>query len=190
VVAAALTVYCLLTAAIFHTSLSDQVQNLMLLKNIAMTGGFMLPSYVGGGPVSIDGKLATPSLRVISGREVGAPFLSKVSFPTLAVEYNCRCAAGRSSCLAVFCCVAMGFINKPRPKIRHAIAADASLPSVGNMRGTSRMRRFLAASPTGRAIRRCSNYRSSKRRARASLRSVVSNPSVKRLYTRANVCRA
>jgi putative oxidoreductase len=48
VVAAALTVYCLLTAAIFHTSLSDQVQNLMLLKNIAMAGGFMLLSYVGG----------------------------------------------------------------------------------------------------------------------------------------------
>ena len=149
----------------------------------------MLLSYLGGGPVSIDGKLATPSLRVISGREVGTPFLSKVSFPTLAVEYNCRCAAGRSSCLAVFCCVAMGFINKPRPKIRHAIA-DASLPSVGNIRGTSRMRRFLAASPTGWAIRRCSNYRSSTRSARASLRSVVSNPSVKRLYTRANVRRA
>jgi hypothetical protein len=51
-------------------------------------------------------------------------------------------------------------------------------------------RRFQAASPTARDIRRCSNYRRSKRSARASLRSVVSNPSVKRLYTRANVCRA
>jgi putative oxidoreductase len=68
VVAPALTVYCLLTAAIFHTSLSDQVQNLMLLKNIAMAGGFMLLSYVGAGRTSIDGRLATPSLRVISRR--------------------------------------------------------------------------------------------------------------------------
>lgn len=68
VVAAALTVYCLLTAAIFDTSLSDQVQNLMLLKNIAMAGGFMLLSYVGAGRISIDGRLATPSLRVISKR--------------------------------------------------------------------------------------------------------------------------
>jgi putative oxidoreductase len=66
VVAATLTVYCLLTAAIFHTSLSDQVQNLMLLKNIAMAGGFMLLSYVGAGRISIDGRLAIPSLRIIS----------------------------------------------------------------------------------------------------------------------------
>jgi len=66
VVAAALTVYCLLTAAIFHTSLSDHVQNLMLLKNIAMAGGFMLLSHVGAGRVSIDGRLAVPSLRVLS----------------------------------------------------------------------------------------------------------------------------
>ena len=68
VVAAALSVYCLLTAAIFHTSLSDQVQNLMLLKNIAMAGGFMLLSYLGAGRISIDGRLAIPSLRVISRR--------------------------------------------------------------------------------------------------------------------------
>ena len=68
VVAATLTVYCLLTAAIFHTSLSDQVQNLMLLKNIAMAGGFMLLSYLGAGRISIDGRLAIPSLRVISRR--------------------------------------------------------------------------------------------------------------------------
>lgn len=67
VVAAALSIYCLLTAAIFHTSLSDQVQNLMLLKNIAMAGGFMLLSYVGAGRISIDGRRAIPSLRVISG---------------------------------------------------------------------------------------------------------------------------
>jgi putative oxidoreductase len=68
VVAAALTVYCLLTALIFHTSLPDQVQNLMLLKNIAMAGGFLLLTYVGAGRISIDGRLATHSLRVISGR--------------------------------------------------------------------------------------------------------------------------
>jgi putative oxidoreductase len=68
VVAAALTVYCLLTAAIFHASLSDQEQNLMLLKNIAMAGGFILLSYVGAGRISIDARLATPSFRIISGK--------------------------------------------------------------------------------------------------------------------------
>ena len=71
VVAATLTVYCLLTGAIFHTSLSDHVQNLMLLKNIAMAGGFILLSYVGAGRISIDGRLAVPSLRVLpKGRSV------------------------------------------------------------------------------------------------------------------------
>lgn len=59
-------VVCLLTAAIFHTNLSDHVQNLMLLKNIAMAGGFMLLSYVGAGRISIDGRRAIPSLRVLS----------------------------------------------------------------------------------------------------------------------------
>jgi putative oxidoreductase len=67
-VAAALAVYCLLTAAIFHTSLSDQVQDLMLLKNIAIAGGFVLLSYVGAGRISVDTKLATRSLRIISGK--------------------------------------------------------------------------------------------------------------------------
>jgi putative oxidoreductase len=68
VVAAALTVYCLLTALIFHTSQPDQVQNLMLLKNIAMAGGFILLTYVGAGRISIDGRLASPSLRFVAGR--------------------------------------------------------------------------------------------------------------------------
>jgi putative oxidoreductase len=69
VVAPALTVYCLLTAAIFHTSPSDQAQNLMLLKNIAMAGGFILLSYVGAGRNSIDARLTIPSFRVISGKK-------------------------------------------------------------------------------------------------------------------------
>ena len=67
VVAPALALYCLLTAAVFHTTLSDQVQNLMLLKNIAMAGGFVLLAYVGPGRISVDSRLATPSLRIIAG---------------------------------------------------------------------------------------------------------------------------
>ena len=65
VVAAALAVYCLLTAAIFHTSLSNQVEDIMLLSNIAIAGGFILLSYVGAGRISFDSVLARPSLRVV-----------------------------------------------------------------------------------------------------------------------------
>ena len=37
-----LAVWCLLTAAIFHTHWSDPVQQLMFLKNMTMAGGFLV----------------------------------------------------------------------------------------------------------------------------------------------------
>jgi uncharacterized membrane protein YphA (DoxX/SURF4 family) len=58
-VAAVLAIYCLLTAAIFHANLSSQFENIMLLKNIAMTGGFLLLAYAGAGRLSIDGRLTS-----------------------------------------------------------------------------------------------------------------------------------
>jgi uncharacterized membrane protein YphA (DoxX/SURF4 family) len=60
IVAAALAAYCLLTAAIFHSGISDQNQLINLLKNVAMAGGFMLLSSVGAGPISLDAR-STPS---------------------------------------------------------------------------------------------------------------------------------
>jgi putative oxidoreductase len=41
-VALVLAGWCLLTAAIFHTAWSDQVQQLMFLKNLTMAGGFLV----------------------------------------------------------------------------------------------------------------------------------------------------
>jgi putative oxidoreductase len=34
--------WCLLTAAIFHTDWSDQIQQVMFLKNMTMAGGFLI----------------------------------------------------------------------------------------------------------------------------------------------------
>ena len=41
-VALVLAGWCLLTAAIFHTSWSDQIQQIMILKKMTMAGGFLM----------------------------------------------------------------------------------------------------------------------------------------------------
>jgi putative oxidoreductase len=46
--------FCLVTAAIFHHQFSDQIQMIMLLKNVSMAGGFLLLASVGGGPISLE----------------------------------------------------------------------------------------------------------------------------------------
>lgn len=59
--AAALAGYCLLTALLFHSNLSNQIQLVMFLKDIAMAGGFLYLASFGSGPISLDMR--------ISGRE-------------------------------------------------------------------------------------------------------------------------
>jgi putative oxidoreductase len=39
--------FCLVTAALFHFDLADQIQTIMLMKNLAMAGGLLL-LYVNG----------------------------------------------------------------------------------------------------------------------------------------------
>jgi uncharacterized membrane protein YphA (DoxX/SURF4 family) len=56
--ALALAGYCLLTALLFHSNLSDQIQLVMLLKNVAMAGGFLYLASLGPGPISIDMKVS------------------------------------------------------------------------------------------------------------------------------------
>ncbi len=56
VTAVLLAVYCFVTAAIFHSHLSDQMQLINFMKNIAMAGGFLLFASVGPGPLSIDAR--------------------------------------------------------------------------------------------------------------------------------------
>lgn len=56
IVAALLAGFCLLTAAIFHHEFTDQIQMIMFLKNLAMTGGLALLASIGPGSLSVDAK--------------------------------------------------------------------------------------------------------------------------------------
>ena len=54
-VSMALAAFTLVAAVIFHSNFSDQIQMIMFMKNIAITGGFMLLIVYGAGVYSIDG---------------------------------------------------------------------------------------------------------------------------------------
>jgi len=56
-VALALAGWCLVTAAIFHTAWSDQIQQIMFLKNLTMAGGFLLVAKTGSWRASVDALL-------------------------------------------------------------------------------------------------------------------------------------
>lgn len=55
-VAAALAVFSLAAAAIFHNNLSDQIQMIMFMKNIAIAGGLILLATHGAGGCSLDNR--------------------------------------------------------------------------------------------------------------------------------------
>jgi putative oxidoreductase len=46
--------FTLLSAVLFHNNLGDSVQQIMFLKNIAITGGFLLLVVNGAGGLSVD----------------------------------------------------------------------------------------------------------------------------------------
>ncbi|MFW6699074.1 DoxX family protein [Acinetobacter pittii] len=52
-VSALLAVFCVLTGFIFHSE-SDQINQMMMLKNISMAGGFIALMLLGAGRFSID----------------------------------------------------------------------------------------------------------------------------------------
>ncbi len=56
--AAALAVFSLLSAFIFHFNFADQIQSIMFMKNLAISGGLMLLMLHGAGQLSIDSKLS------------------------------------------------------------------------------------------------------------------------------------
>jgi putative oxidoreductase len=58
-VALLLAGFSLISAVMFHADFSDQVQLFMFLKNVAMTGGFLLLAKVGAPGLSVDRFLAT-----------------------------------------------------------------------------------------------------------------------------------
>jgi putative oxidoreductase len=50
--------FSLLSAVIFHTHFSDQIQMIMFLKDVSIAGGFLLLVAQGSGPLSIDRRLS------------------------------------------------------------------------------------------------------------------------------------
>lgn len=54
----ALAGFCIVTALLFHADIGDQIQQLMLLKNLVMAGGFLALAVAGAGRWSVDGRRA------------------------------------------------------------------------------------------------------------------------------------
>ena len=53
----ALAGFTLMAGIIFHSNLADQMQMILFMKNISITGGLLLLSVHGAGELSIDNKL-------------------------------------------------------------------------------------------------------------------------------------
>jgi putative oxidoreductase len=60
--AVALAAFTVVAAAIFHNNLADQIQMIMFMKNIAITGGLLLLAVHGAGAYSLDNRHPTPGL--------------------------------------------------------------------------------------------------------------------------------
>lgn len=52
----ALTAFTLLAAFLFHTDFADQMQSILFMKNLALSGGLLLLSVHGAGAFSVDAK--------------------------------------------------------------------------------------------------------------------------------------
>nr|WP_199040707.1 DoxX family protein [Dyella sp. ASV24] len=48
--------FTLLTGILFHTNFADQMQMIMFMKNVSITGAFLLLTVNGAGPLSLDSK--------------------------------------------------------------------------------------------------------------------------------------
>ena len=55
----ALAGFTLVAAVIFHNNLADQMQQIMFMKNIAITGGLLLLAIHGAGALSVDDSRTT-----------------------------------------------------------------------------------------------------------------------------------
>ncbi len=54
----ALAAFTLLAGVIFHNNFADQMQSILFMKNLAISGGLMLLALHGAGELSLDKKLA------------------------------------------------------------------------------------------------------------------------------------
>ena len=53
-----LAIFTVAATLIAHTNLADQVQQLFFMKNLAVTGGFLVLAAAGAGAYSIDARRA------------------------------------------------------------------------------------------------------------------------------------
>lgn len=56
--ACALAAFTIMAAIIFHADFSDQMQSIMFMKNLAISGGLLLLSIHGAGELSLDKKMS------------------------------------------------------------------------------------------------------------------------------------
>ena len=61
-VALALAGFSIVTALLYHFDPANQMQMTMLLKNLAMSGGYLILFAFGPGILSVDGQLSRPAL--------------------------------------------------------------------------------------------------------------------------------
>lgn len=54
--AIALAVFTIAASLVAHTNFADQIQLLMFLKNLSITGGLLFVAVFGTGPLSVDGR--------------------------------------------------------------------------------------------------------------------------------------
>lgn len=59
IIAFLLSGFCLITAVMFHSDFSQQVEAALFLKNVAIAGGFLILTRFGAGEFSIDGRPET-----------------------------------------------------------------------------------------------------------------------------------
>ncbi|MGA7540714.1 MAG: DoxX family protein [Steroidobacteraceae bacterium] len=62
-VAVLLALYCLATAIFFHRNFADQNQMINFLKNIMILGGLLQVVYFGAGPLSLDARATTRTVK-------------------------------------------------------------------------------------------------------------------------------
>lgn len=56
IVALLLAGFCIVTAVLFHYMPTDQIQMAMMMKNLAVAGGFLVLAHAGAGPLSLDAR--------------------------------------------------------------------------------------------------------------------------------------